>query len=152
MRRMVERGVMTTKERRALKQEKVSATQRFNIVLMWIMRAVIEGKKAKLFEETRGFDSQVLSKVTEIRAQANSIESQLRGRMVSSLLVVPPCRLRLQSPLLQKDSRSSVCLGESHLLTHTWCRSWWMPSFGCTPYLPLHQDKRCNLVLLERLC
>jgi hypothetical protein len=89
MRRLVERGVMTAKERKVLVDaQKVSATQRFNVVLMWIMRSVIEGKKADLFEDTRGFDSQILARVQDIRGQANSMESQLRGRMVRSTSAV----------------------------------------------------------------
>ena len=81
MRRMVERGLMTAKERTVLIQAPVAATQRFNVVLMWIFRAVIEGRKANLFVGGPGFEQQTMGKIQEIRVQANSMESVLRGRM-----------------------------------------------------------------------
>lgn len=84
MRRLVERGVMTREERRVLLEaSKVSATQRFNVILMWIGRSIIEGRKAGLLEGGPGFEQSIINKLQDARGQANSIESQLRGRMVS---------------------------------------------------------------------
>ena len=81
MRRMVYRGLMTPKERKVLIKAPVAATQRHNAVLMWILRAVIEGRKAGHIDGGFGFEQQMMSKIQEIRAQANSMESVLRGRM-----------------------------------------------------------------------
>ncbi|EEC51745.1 predicted protein [Phaeodactylum tricornutum CCAP 1055/1] len=71
MRRMVDRGLLTSRE----------PTQRHNAVLMWIFRAIIDGRRAGLLDGGPGFEQQVMNKVQEIRAQANSMESELRGRM-----------------------------------------------------------------------
>ena len=81
MRRMQSRGLMTEKECRVLKKTPVPATQRHNAVLMWILRAVIDGRKAGHIDGGFGFEQQMMSKIQEIRAQANSMESILRGRM-----------------------------------------------------------------------
>jgi len=81
MRRMEQRGLVTPKERKVLIGAQVSATQRFNVVLMWILRTIIDGRKAGYVEGGLGLEPQIIGKVQEIRAQANSMEAELRGRM-----------------------------------------------------------------------
>jgi hypothetical protein len=81
MRRMVERGLMTAKEREVLIRAPISATQRHNTVLMWTFRAILDASKAGIIEGGPGFEQQIIAKVQEIRALGNSIESALRGRM-----------------------------------------------------------------------
>lgn len=81
MRRMVSRGLMTDKERQALRSASIPATQRHNAVLMWIFRVVVEGRRAGHIEGGFGFEQQLLERVQEIRGQANSIEGELKGRM-----------------------------------------------------------------------
>jgi hypothetical protein len=81
MRRMVARGLMTAKERTLLIEAQIPATQRHNAVLMWILRLVIEGRKAGLIDGGFGFEQILLTKIQEIRAQGNSMESVLKGRM-----------------------------------------------------------------------
>jgi hypothetical protein len=88
MRRLVERGIMTKDERKVLiEASKVSATQRFNVLLMWIGRSIIEGRKAGLLEGGPGFEQSIINKLQDVRGQANSIESQLRGRMVGATVL-----------------------------------------------------------------
>jgi hypothetical protein len=81
MRRMVERGLMTAKEREVLIRAPISATQRHNTVLMWTFRSILDASKAGIIEGGPGFEQQIISKVQDIRVQGNSIESALRGRM-----------------------------------------------------------------------
>jgi hypothetical protein len=81
MRRMVERGLMTAKEREVLIRAPISATQRHNTVLMWTFRAILDASKAGIIEGGPGFEQQIISKIQDIRVQGNSIESALRGRM-----------------------------------------------------------------------
>ena len=81
MRRMVGRGLMTSKEQQVLLKTPVAATQRHNIVLMWILRATFDGRKAGHLDGGFGFEQLMTSKIQEIRAQSNSMESFLRGRM-----------------------------------------------------------------------
>ena len=72
---------MTPKERTLLIEAQIPATQRHNAVLMWILRLVIEGRKAGLIDGGFGFEQILLTKIQEIRAQGNSMESVLKGRM-----------------------------------------------------------------------
>ena len=81
LRRMVSRGLITEQERIVLKEMNVSATQRFNAVLLWIFRVIVQARKAGYLDESIGLDISVVSKIQEIRLQANSIECELRGRM-----------------------------------------------------------------------
>jgi hypothetical protein len=82
MRRLQERGVVTDAELRILTESpKVSATQRFNVVLMWIARTAIEARRAKLLDGGTGSEQAIVTKIQEIRGEANAIEGQLRGRM-----------------------------------------------------------------------
>ena len=81
MRRMVDRGLLTPKERRILVDLNVEPTQRHNVVIMWVLRLLTEGRKAGLLEGGPGAERQMLSKVQEIRAQANYIECELGGRI-----------------------------------------------------------------------
>ena len=82
MRRMVARGLLTARERQCLVRANIPATQRHNAVLMWMLRTVIEGRKAGCLDGGFGFEQQMVTKTQEIRAQGNSMESVLRGRMV----------------------------------------------------------------------
>ena len=81
MRRMEDRGIMTAKERQVIKRTQVPVTQRHNTVLMWVLRTVIDGRKAGHIDGGFGFEQQMISKIQEIRSQSNSMESVLRGRM-----------------------------------------------------------------------
>ena len=81
MRRLVERGLMTAKERRILVEADIAATQRHNAVLLWIFRTIVEAQKAKLIETGPGFEQQIVLRIQEIRGQANTMEGELRGRM-----------------------------------------------------------------------
>jgi hypothetical protein len=81
MRRLVSRGLLTSREREILTKANIPATQRHNAVLMWILRAVIDGRKAGHIDGGFGFEQQIMAKTQEIRAQGNSIESVLKGRM-----------------------------------------------------------------------
>ena len=81
MRRMEDRGIMTAKERQVIKRTPVPVTQRHNTVLMWVLRTVIDGRKAGHIDGGFGFEQQMISKIQEIRSQSNSMESVLRGRM-----------------------------------------------------------------------
>ena len=81
MRRMVDRGLLTPKERDVLINLDVAATQRHNVVIMWVLRLIQEGPKKGILEGGSGVDKQTLVKVQEIRAQANYIECELGGRM-----------------------------------------------------------------------
>lgn len=81
MRRMVKRGLITEKERILLTTSKVSATSRHNVILMWLLRTVIDARKAGHFEGGFGFEQNILLRVEEIRAEANYMECILRGRM-----------------------------------------------------------------------
>jgi hypothetical protein len=69
MRRMVERGLMTAKEREVLIRAPISATQRHNTVLMWTFRAILDASKAGIVDGGPGFEQQMISKVQEIRVQ-----------------------------------------------------------------------------------
>lgn len=55
MRRLVERGILTPKEREILSDAEVPATQRHNALLIWIMRMFIEGSQIGVFEGGIGF-------------------------------------------------------------------------------------------------
>jgi hypothetical protein len=81
MRRMVDRGLMTAKEREVLVRMPIAATQRHNAVLMWIFRAILDASKAGIVEGGPGFEQQMISKMQDIRVQGNSMDSVLRGRM-----------------------------------------------------------------------
>ena len=81
MRRMVSRGLLSTKERQVLLDANVSITQRHNVVLMWIFRVVIEGCKARHIGGGFGFEQQMMARIQEIRACGNSMESILKARL-----------------------------------------------------------------------
>lgn len=81
MRRLAKRGLITEKERILLTTSKVSATSRHNVILMWLLRTVIDARKAGHFEGGFGFEQNILLRVEEIRAEANYMECILRGRM-----------------------------------------------------------------------
>ena len=81
MRRLVERGILTSKEREILSDAEVPATQRHNAVLVWLMRIFMEGRTAGIFEGGMGFEEQFLEKCHVIRAQYGAIGDELQGRM-----------------------------------------------------------------------
>ena len=83
MRRMVDRGLLTDRERQVLvaTAPQVPPTQRHNVVLLWILRAILDARRAGLLDGGPGWERTVIDTVTAVRAQANSIESSLRGRM-----------------------------------------------------------------------
>jgi len=81
MRRLVERGLMTGQEREVLIDAEIPATQRHNAVLLWIIRAFVEGREAGHFQGGAGFEDQFLEKVHVCRAQYGAIGDELQGRM-----------------------------------------------------------------------
>ncbi|GAX23193.1 hypothetical protein FisN_39Hh011 [Fistulifera solaris] len=81
MRRLVDRGLMTPEERVILTESKLPATQRHNAVLLWIMRAFVEGREAGLFTGGAGFEDQFLEKAHVTRASYGAIGDELHGRM-----------------------------------------------------------------------
>jgi len=92
MRRMENRGLMTGKERHLLQKIPVPVTQRHNAVLMWILRIVIDGRKAGHMEGGFGFEQQMMSKIQEIRAQANSMERYAAAdSLIRELLIENGC-------------------------------------------------------------
>jgi predicted membrane chloride channel (bestrophin family) len=81
MRRLVERGLMTPLEREVLVNANIPATQRHNAVLLWIIRAFIEGKAAGHFTGDAGFEQQFIEKAHVCRASYGAIGDELQGRM-----------------------------------------------------------------------
>ena len=81
MRRLVERGILTPKEREILTDAEVPATQRHNAVLVWLIRLFLEGRQAGVFEGGTGFEQQFMEKCHVIRAQYGAIGDELQGRM-----------------------------------------------------------------------
>lgn len=63
MRRLVERGLMTSVEREILVEAEIPATQRHNCVLMWIIRVFVEGRQAGHFTGGSGFEQQFMEKI-----------------------------------------------------------------------------------------
>lgn len=81
MRRLVERGLMTMREREVLVDAEIPATQRHNAVLLWIVRTFVEGKEAGHFLGGAGFETLFMDKVHLCRAQYGAIGDELQGRM-----------------------------------------------------------------------
>lgn len=81
MRRLVERGILTAKEREILCDAEVPATQRHNAVLIWLIRLFLEGRSSGIFEGGTGFEQQFMEKCHVIRAQYGAIGDELQGRM-----------------------------------------------------------------------
>jgi len=81
MRRLVERGMITSKEWQILTDAEVPATQRHNAVLVWLIRLFLEGHTAGVFEGGMGFEQQFMEKIHVIRAQYGAIGDELQGRM-----------------------------------------------------------------------
>ena len=81
MRRLVERGILTNKEREILTEADVPATQRHNAVLVWLTRLFLEGTQTGVFEGGTGFEQQFMEKIHVIRAQYGAIGDELQGRM-----------------------------------------------------------------------
>ena len=81
MRRLVERGILTPREREILTDAEIPATQRHNAVLVWLIRLFTEGMAAGIFEGGTGFEQQFMEKCHVIRAQYGAIGDELQGRM-----------------------------------------------------------------------
>jgi len=81
MRRLVDRGIITAKERQILSDAQLPATQRHNAILIWIMRIFLEGRKAGYILGGDGSEQQFLEKCHVIRAQYGAIGDELQGRM-----------------------------------------------------------------------
>jgi predicted membrane chloride channel (bestrophin family) len=81
MRRLVERGLLTTQEREVLVDAEIPATQRHNALILWIIRAFIEGRQAGHIVGGAGFENQFMEKIHVIRAQYGGIGDELQGRM-----------------------------------------------------------------------
>ncbi|KAL7555206.1 hypothetical protein ACHAWF_018849 [Thalassiosira exigua] len=81
MRRLVERGILTPREREILSDAEVPATQRHNAVLVWLIRLFLEGRETGVFEGGMGFEQQFMEKCHVIRAQYGAIGDELQGRM-----------------------------------------------------------------------
>lgn len=81
MRRLVERGLLTQREREILIEADLPATQRHNAVLLWIVRAFVEGREAGHFQGGAGFEDQFMEKVHVCRASYGAIGDELHGRM-----------------------------------------------------------------------
>ena len=81
MRRLVERGILTAKEREILTEAEIPATQRHNAVLIWLIRLFLEGRQSGIFEGGMGFEQQFMEKCHVIRAQYGAIGDELQGRM-----------------------------------------------------------------------
>jgi hypothetical protein len=72
---------MTPLEREVLVNANIPATQRHNAVLLWIIRAFIEGKAAGHFTGDAGFEQQFIEKAHVCRASYGAIGDELQGRM-----------------------------------------------------------------------
>jgi hypothetical protein len=81
MRRLVERGLLTAQEREVLVNAEIPATQRHSAVILWIIRAFIEGRQAGHIVGGAGFENQFMEKIHVIRAQYEGIGGELQGRM-----------------------------------------------------------------------
>lgn len=82
MRRLVERHIITPREREILvSASKLPATQKHNMVLLWITRAVIEAREAGHIRGGSGFEEQFLEKIDSIRANYGAIGGELQARM-----------------------------------------------------------------------
>ncbi|CAB9498472.1 expressed unknown protein [Seminavis robusta] len=114
MRRLVERGLMTSQELEVLVEANIPATQRHNCVLMWIARVFVEGKKANHFEGGSGMEQQFMEKIHVLRAQYGAIGDELQGRMPLAyahiVQVLVDCVL-LMYPLMAFSSGMSPILG-----------------------------------------
>lgn len=60
MRRLVERGILTAKEREILIDAEIPATQRHNAVLVWLIRLFLEGRQTGIFEGGYGIEEQFM--------------------------------------------------------------------------------------------
>ncbi len=81
MRRLVERGLMTPLERQVLVSSAIPATQRHNAILLWIVRAFIEGRQHGHLVGGAGFENEFLEKIHVTRASYGAIGDELQGRM-----------------------------------------------------------------------
>jgi len=82
MRRLVERHIITPREREILvSASKLPATQKHNMVLLWITRAVIEAREAGHIRGGSGFEEQFLEQIDSIRANYGAIGGELQARM-----------------------------------------------------------------------
>ena len=81
MRRLVERGLMTSQEREVLVEANIPGTQRHSAILMWMIRLFREGLDSGHILGHSGFEQQTMEKFHVIRAQFGGIGDELQGRM-----------------------------------------------------------------------
>ena len=81
MKRLVDRGILTERERIILSDSQLPVTQKHNALLLWIARLFIDARKAGHIEGSDGFEQQVLDKIHVIRSQYGAIGDELQGRM-----------------------------------------------------------------------
>lgn len=114
MRRLVERGLMTSGELEVLVNAEIPATQRHNSILMWITRIFVEGRQAGHFQGGSGFEQQFMEKIHVIRSQYGAIGDELQGRMPLAyahiVQVLVDCVLMMY-PLMAFSSGMSPMLG-----------------------------------------
>lgn len=87
MRRLVERGILTPREHEILADAQVPATQRHNAVLIWLMRLLVEGMQAGVFEGGSGFGKSRFPPARPGRTCWYSSGGAGRGLVVSPLVV-----------------------------------------------------------------
>jgi hypothetical protein len=66
---LVERGILTPKEREILLDAEIPATQRHNAVLVWLIRLFLEGRQTGVFDGGTGFEQQFMEKCHVIRGK-----------------------------------------------------------------------------------
>jgi hypothetical protein len=81
MRRMVDRGLLTEKERQILSDSQLPVTQRHVALLLWMMRLFVDARRAGHILGGDGFEQEFLEKCHVIRAQYGSMTDELQGRM-----------------------------------------------------------------------
>jgi len=81
MRRLVERGVLTSQEMQILVDTELPPTMRHNALILWIIRLFVEGMRAGHVVGGDGFEQQFMEKIHVIRAQYGAIGDELQGRM-----------------------------------------------------------------------
>lgn len=81
MNRLVDRGIISEREKEILNDSQLPVTQKHNALLLWMARLFIDARKAGHIEGSDGFEQQVLDKIHVIRAQYGAIGDELQGRM-----------------------------------------------------------------------
>jgi len=81
MRRLVERGLLTARERECLVDAEIPATMRHYAMLQWMIRLFVEAREAGHIAGGSGLEQQFVEKCHIIRAQNGAIGDELQGRM-----------------------------------------------------------------------